>query len=157
MIFPGFAHPLPLIMTLLGYQLFSLGQRRSVKPYFSCNLRNLFMDYKYVILYIRWNPKSWNGELKVLFLRQAEKLFSICFLQRRCQTEWGNLQCWFQCWYFNAPFCDAHINTARNALEETDRYLRHDVCLTLCPLTFKFQFDRVPISSKISVHFSHFC
>lgn len=52
MIFPGFDHPLPLIMTLLGYQLFSLGQRRSVKPYFSCNLRNLFMDYKYVILYI---------------------------------------------------------------------------------------------------------
>ena len=71
----------------IGIPLFSLGQRRRVKPYFSCNLRILFMDYKYVILYIRWNPKKlpWRVENAVLW--QDERFFAICFL-RRSQTEW---------------------------------------------------------------------
>ena len=60
--FPDCARPLLLIMTLLGYQLFSLGQWKRVKPYFSHKFRSPFMDFKYVILCGEWNPKAWRAE-----------------------------------------------------------------------------------------------
>lgn len=105
MIFPGFAHPLLLIMTLLGYQLFSLGQKRTVKPYFSCNLRILFMDYKHVMLYIRWNPKSWSGELRMLNIATSwEVLCHSCPAEKE-SNRMENPHRWCPGW--ESPVCNA--------------------------------------------------
>ena len=109
----------------IGIPLFSLGQRRSVKPYFSCNLRILFMGYKYVILYIRWNPKSCSGELRMLFcdkLRSSSPFVSYKGVKQNGGI--SNVD-------FNVErflFCNAYVNMARNALEKTNIYLTHDGC-----------------------------
>lgn len=72
--FPDCAPPLLLIMTLLGYQLFSLGQWKCVKPYFSHNVTSPFMDFKYVILHGEQHPKAWRAERLSCVTSQEEIL-----------------------------------------------------------------------------------
>lgn len=155
MIFPGFAHPLLLIMTLLGYQLFSLGPRKSVKPYFSCNLRILFMEYKFVILYIRWNPKSWSGELRMLsFVTTWEVLRHLFPTKKESNRMRESVMLISMLRNFHFVMLTW---IWQEILWRRQTCTYNMMCADICPLTFQFQLDLRPKRSRITVHFSHFC
>lgn len=140
-------------MTLLGYQLFSLGQRRRVKPYFSRNLRILFMDYKYVILYIRWNPKSWSAGLRMLdFASSWEVLY--LFPAKEESDRMGESTLLIS---MLRDFHFVMLTWISKTWFGGDNYVPQIwYIMTICPLTYKFTLDFIPIGSRIAVHFSHF-